>query len=497
MKKILLIILISLLSLSGLFAFVAITPTVYAGSFWDEIDGHGTAASPFIVRTVYDLRRIEWFSKGMEGHTATNFAGIHFRLANSLDISNHTHKPGITSGFAGIGNAANPFQGTFDGSGHTIRVEMHYEQATAVTVGGLFNVIQAATIRNLTIAGFVFVDTNGNSVVGGLFGRMQGNVGSTIENVTINADVREGNFSASAVGTPLVGGLGGEVAHTFNTTIGVNAIYSRFEHIRINGSVSSAKTTARIGGVIGQTSMARSGNEVFQRVPIRIYNVSLGNSVVITGAGTASRAGGLIGQINQHVYTVVADVNIPNINITATSQEEGILSGFIQQSAFLAGVNINVHASIQTPLSFAQDSNWLDDKLATFRFRRIDNMRVRNVSEGDRIDARPSIENAITINQEEVTFRLDTYVRHTENKSLKLDFNTKLIVQGAGVTVIEANLIHSGVVLYTRVFEIDVRMSWPTWLNLLLLGIALVLLYVIYQIVVKKKYRNFRRRKNV
>ncbi|MCL2587054.1 MAG: hypothetical protein FWE31_02325 [Firmicutes bacterium] len=506
MKKLALLSLVLTLAVITAIFSVPNASDARAETFWDEIDGIGTATNPFLIRTAHDLRRVEWFSKGMHGHQGRTFEGQHFRLMNSLDLSNHSHKPGITTGFSGIGNATYPFMGVFDGGGNTIRVEIHFYQNQPVTVGGVFNIIQGAVIRNLNVDGFVLVETTGSnavtgtsSIVGGLFGRLQGNIPSIIENITINADVRVGSFANTAAGTPRVGGLGGQVQHTYNDDLGVNAIYSRFEHITINANISGAQTNARVGGVLGEASMARltgSNAPAHQRAPTRIYKVILTPNVIIETSGALGHSGGLVGRVAAYVKLVAADVDIANVRVIALSGIDGVLVGHVEQSALVTGVNVDIHEGVATPLVHAVDDVWLSDKLRTFRFTPVPNIRVRNMTEGDRLDVRPAIFAEVIANQEEVHFHLNAVVRHTDNKSLVLDFNTKLIVHGGGRNILDANLVYNGVIVYTHVFEVRVRMAWPTWLNLLLVALALGVLFAVYQLFFLKKYKKLRRWRN-
>ncbi len=75
-----------------------------------NFEGKGTAASPYILKSVDDIKAVSVASEG--GNT---FAGVYFELGSDLDFS------GVSpTSYNPIGSAETRFEGSFDGKGHTV-----------------------------------------------------------------------------------------------------------------------------------------------------------------------------------------------------------------------------------------------------------------------------------------------------------------------------------------------------------------------------------------
>ena len=70
-------------------------------------DGNGTAESPYIVRSTYDLWTIQ-----KNVNSGVSYEGRYFKLINNLFLDGQEVEP--------IGTASNPFRGSFDGQGHVV-----------------------------------------------------------------------------------------------------------------------------------------------------------------------------------------------------------------------------------------------------------------------------------------------------------------------------------------------------------------------------------------
>ena len=82
-----------------------------------------------------------------------------------------------------IGSSTNPYQGTFDGKGHTIKINMYPEDANA----GLFQYTGfGAIIQNLKVTGTI---TTSSKFAGGLVARNSGIIRGCYVDVTINSSV--------------------------------------------------------------------------------------------------------------------------------------------------------------------------------------------------------------------------------------------------------------------------------------------------------------------
>ncbi|MBQ9428821.1 MAG: glycoside hydrolase family 43 protein, partial [Clostridia bacterium] len=109
--------------------------------------------------------------------------GGSYILTADIDLDGVTLTP--------IGNSTTPFSGTFDGDGHTISgIEINGTDDV-----GLFGLVGAATIRNLTVSGSV---TGTGERVGGIVGRVQA-ANITIENCVNRCTVSAGTEAAGGI----------------------------------------------------------------------------------------------------------------------------------------------------------------------------------------------------------------------------------------------------------------------------------------------------------
>jgi hypothetical protein len=113
--------------------------------------GNGTVEDPYIVETLSDLQNI------------SGKLSSHYRLGNDIDASSSSTMNGGL-GFDPIGDYSNPFTGSFEGGGYTLR-GLSINRAEQYI--GLFGYITNARITNLTLDD---VRITGSSYVGSLVG---------------------------------------------------------------------------------------------------------------------------------------------------------------------------------------------------------------------------------------------------------------------------------------------------------------------------------------
>lgn len=182
--------------------------------------GSGTHADPYIIANIDDLNHLA----ADMGTSASYLNRAHFLLTN--DITGFTTPMG-TQTFA--------FNGTFDGGGHTITVDI---SATNYDYAGLFAVTENATIVNLTVDGAVQSDANH---VGGIVGYSKGY--TTVKNCISKATVK---MMAKGLKMTSQIGIGGIVGQADSQT--------RIEDCRLEGTVNNLSTTGqdvRTGGIVG------------------------------------------------------------------------------------------------------------------------------------------------------------------------------------------------------------------------------------------------------
>ncbi len=161
-----------------------------------------------------------------------SFAGKTVMLEADLELSTQ-----IT--FDPIGDKS-PFEGVFDGQGHTISNmyqsgwDLGYQWGSYGSIG-LFGEVKDATVKNLTISGFNAQVEGGD--IGGITGCASGNC--VFENIVIE----DSDFGTYNNGIGGIIGWSGEGSYTFkNITIGEDVVLGG-----LWGSFDSS-----IGGVVGQ-----------------------------------------------------------------------------------------------------------------------------------------------------------------------------------------------------------------------------------------------------
>ncbi len=140
---------------------------------WSEV-GAGTEEDPYKIYNLEQLMRLS-----TDVNYGTNFNGKYFKLMNDITV-------GDANVMNPIGNASNPFQGHFDGAGHTISslIIERYGMNTEDKYIGLFgSITNGGSIKNLTIANSRFVGFNFVGAFAGYANR------ATIENCHVGSDV--------------------------------------------------------------------------------------------------------------------------------------------------------------------------------------------------------------------------------------------------------------------------------------------------------------------
>ena len=199
---------------------------------------------------------------------AVNYMGIDFRgytitLGSDIDLGNEPWTP-IGRGVYPTVDTNTPFNGTFDGNGHTI--SNLYVDEPDLSMVGLFGMVYTGTLRDVTV---VNANVTGDKYVGavvGWYGNAEKDLGpaGTLEGCTVGGSVQ-------VAGTSTVGGLVGEliadardcsvnadgdVAGTGDNIGGFAGYIQRHGDVdgKVDGiSVSCLRVsgTGEVGGVIG------------------------------------------------------------------------------------------------------------------------------------------------------------------------------------------------------------------------------------------------------
>ena len=269
-----------------------------------DFEGEGTAANPYKIQNVDDLKLL---AENVNNGEA--YANKHFKLTADIDLEKEEWTP--------IGKSGLPFQGTFDGYGYQIT---NLKISNGGQYAGLFGYTKGAVIKNCNVTG----EINGYNHTGGIVG--SANVNTKIRNCSFQGNV-EGNgekrggivghtssgcevsgcfVTGTVTGDREVGGIAGSGVGTIKncyalanvTATGVNAggIAGKAYGVTIENCYYSGEVSAKdyAGGIAGYVSGAKT-----------IRNcVSLAESV--TGIGFVNRIVGCVRQntnlINNHSY---------------------------------------------------------------------------------------------------------------------------------------------------------------------------------------------------
>mgnify|MGYP000049445216 CR=1 FL=1 len=233
-----------------------------------DFEGEGTAANPYKIQNVEDLKKLAQKVNGGEA-----YANTYFQLTANIDLNN---EPNWTP----IGKSGLPFQGTFDGGGHQITKL----KITGGSYAGLFGYTKGAdanavaVIQNCNVTG----EVNGYNHTGGIVGdagintkilncSFQGNVegngenrGGIVGDTSSGCEVSGCYVTGTVTGGSAVGGIAGWGVGTIKncyaladvTAAGYNAggiagyYCSNFtiENCYYSGNVSASKCAGGIAG---------------------------------------------------------------------------------------------------------------------------------------------------------------------------------------------------------------------------------------------------------
>ena len=217
--------------------FEGTTENRFQGPSWKELTGTPAAISWVDIETVDDLLAL---AKATDAETL----GKNYRLKADLDLKD--------TPFNGIGSAARPFTGRFDGQGHTIsHVTVNAPEGENA---GFFNVIKGATIRDLKL---VDVEITGKTNVGGLVGSARVQLDSSDLSKNVANLIGGCSVSGTVTGTKNVGGLVGlnEGKTDPKTLFSIaSAVDKCAASVTVNGKEKTGGLVGKNGGTITKSS---------------------------------------------------------------------------------------------------------------------------------------------------------------------------------------------------------------------------------------------------
>ena len=175
-----------------------------------DFEGEGTAANPYKIQNVDDLKLL---AENVNNGEA--YANTYFKLTADIDLKKEEWTPIGTL----QGEEVRPFQGTFDGGGHQITKL----KITGGRYAGLFGYTKGAVIKNCNVTG----EVNGYNHTGGIVGdagintkilncSFQGNVegngedkGGIVGSTSDGCEVSGCFVTGTVTGEKFVGGIAG------------------------------------------------------------------------------------------------------------------------------------------------------------------------------------------------------------------------------------------------------------------------------------------------
>ena len=276
------------------------TDVTEANTFLYTTDGTatkaGTATNPYLIQSAGDLMMVQGVTNGVI--TNDTYKNKCYKLTTDITINtNGTSWTPIGTDYN------NPFQGTFDGDGHSVKgLYINTDQ----TYQGFFGYIEKGTVKNLNVTGDItstYIHSNSNGLVGGIVGSLYGN------SYVIGCSY-SGSITGTGSGTK-IGGICGSVYDSYvigcyNTSAVTSTTQKSGLHCGgIAGSTGSAGTYI-IGcyntGAVTGTNNTRVGGIVATnqgKVIMGCYNTG-----IVTGTNTGDAScGGILGRSVEDVTT--------------------------------------------------------------------------------------------------------------------------------------------------------------------------------------------------
>ena len=315
--------------------------TITGGTFNTPMTGSGTESDPYQIGTADQLKRFRDIVNGSNGQTqnaaacATLTADIVLNDGTFAEDGSYTPGPSgkTAEEWTPIGKYTddgtnNPYTGTFNGQGHTIK-GLYVNLPDAAV--GLFGCLNGAAVRNLTVDGYV----QGCNTVGGIAGKASANIAvpSTVENCRNNCRVVS-EFATDSSGRYLY--VGGIVGLAKDTTI-VGCINTGAVEARGSNDMSRASKAAGIVGIL-------NGNVIVKNC----YNTG---EINVTGDKmTEGTAGGIAGSRTLGGNTVSDCYNLGAVTVSYTGNYDEYIAkvGGIMGYSFFSGTTVSNCYSVGT-----------------------------------------------------------------------------------------------------------------------------------------------------
>ncbi len=334
----------------------------------EDIDSDGT---------FYEIATAEDFAAFAEYSETHSTYGKTFILTSDIDLT-------TLSSVNSVGSTSYPFNGTFDGKGKVITVNV-----SETDYSGLFGYVGSdGTVRSLTVKGSV----SGNRYVGGIAGYNAGTVSDCENEAEIvgntyvggivggNSGTVEDCYNGSSVmGTECVGGIVGDNTGVISSDINVGklsassyagGVVGRSAGNKakltscVNAGEISASTSARyVGGVVGDTSATIKN--CYNYASVSASGISIG-SVIGNLTATDSDSGKIYNVGGKSSRTVVggSNVTVPSAFRSASTFEVLTDNELFDETMVLPTEEVG-YAYLAVPTAFSEKT----EKLSSIRIK--------------------------------------------------------------------------------------------------------------------------------
>ena len=250
----------------------------------NQFAGSGTEADPYRIEYACQLNQLAEFVNNLA--TSSTYRTKHYKLMADLVI---------TDEYTPIGNVPNrPFEGVFDGNGHTIEIQ---NMTNATQYAGVFGYVTGATIRNLGAAGSWSMNEEGgflNNYIGGIVGYAEAS--------TISGCYNSGNISVAA--TPL-----------------------SLQSWRLGGVVGYAEAST-ISGCYNSGNLSGTGN-------INLYMAGVVGFVYSNTSAVREcyNMGSVYGEVNGNAFVAGVIADVSSASAVSECYNAGSVSGKVKTSA--------------------------------------------------------------------------------------------------------------------------------------------------------------------
>lgn len=278
--------------------------------------GDGTSENPYLISGELDVVELS----DLVEKSQNSFRGKYFRMTNDISMKEVRNFRPIGNNFDRTPESEaylRPFSGTFDGDGHTVSdLNMTW---TFNNFCGLFGIIDAATIKNLTVAkSKLYAQFGIAAIVGVALGS------SVIENCHTTADVEISNerFYAAGICAGFMQDDEGRISDCTNAAtvkgkwgmtggvLGGNS-QPRLLIERCGNSGTITDENSHVGGIVASTDQPININDCYNTGDINMINAQ---------AAANTRGGGILGSadmLQEGVIRINNCYNVGRFNLTA------------------------------------------------------------------------------------------------------------------------------------------------------------------------------------